>query len=544
MGRPGWPGICTGLVVATTVAIRLWPLLSRHMLGGLLEYDDGVYYNASAHLVAGALPYRDFVFIQPPGVLLLLAPFAAVARVAGDPAAMTAARLAVVAVAAVNVWLLMRLIGRRAGRVAALAAGATYAVWGGAAAAERTVLLEPLLSLGLLGAMTLLDARTTAPAGGAAPRHRARARRPAGTRHGADAGRAAGKPATTRVVAAGVVLGFALAVKTWAVADIAVLAGGLLWRCGRRPGWSGRSGWRQGWRAAVTLAGTAFGVAALGCLPFLVAAPRAMIHQVIGDQLGRTERLTPDPVVFLHEVAGVGQVYGRAGAAPGVAIAVLALFAAAAGYTLSRGPRIWAVLAIVQVALVAPQRSYTYHYIDFAAPALAACAGVAAAALLHGARRLGRFRRTAVTAAAAAMAVTLAAFGWQSVTQDVVGSPVQAQFSVFFAAHPCAFSDYPSLLAAAGAETRQVRLHCGGLVDYTGDALSAGDGRMLVGLGGGSHLYRVPSWQAQVRGLLAASDAAVLSWRPQRWTPATWGFFHQRFRSFGRVGSFTLWTLR
>jgi len=522
-GRPRWAAIVTALVVAATVAVRLWPLISRHMLGGLLEYDDGVYYNASAHLIGGALPYRDFVFVQPPGVLLLLAPFGALARVAGDQAAMTAARVAMIIVAAGNAWLLMRLTRRWSGGVAAAAAGATYAVWGGAAAAERTVLLEPLLGLGLLGAMTLLDAREPT---GAPPRR---------------------TNAAARLVAAGVILGFALTVKTWAVADIAVLAGWLLWRSGWRPGWL--AGWRarrrRGWRAALTLAGPAFAAAALVCLPFFAAAPGAMVHQVILDQLGRTERLTPDPVVFLHEVAGFGQVYGRAGAAPGVAIAVLALLAAAVLCTLWRGPRIWAVLAIAQLALVLPQRSYTYHYIDFAAPALAACAGVAAAAVLR-AVRPGRFRGPAPSAAVGAMMVALAAFGWQSVTQDVVGSRVPPALGSFFAAHPCAFSDYPSLLAATGAETRQVRLHCGNLVDYTGAALSAGDGRMLVPLGHSTRgrLYCPASWQAQVRGVLAASDAAVLSWRPQRWTPDTWQFFHQRFRMSSRVGYFTLWTLR
>jgi alpha-1,2-mannosyltransferase len=504
---PGWAGIATGLVVAATVTVRLWPLLGRHMLGGLLEYDDGVHYDGAAHLIGGILPYRDFVFVQPPGVLLLLAPFAAFGRIAGDQTAMTAARLAMILVAAGNVFLLMRLTRRRGGRVAAVVAGATYAAWGGAAAAERTVLLEPLVSLGLLGAMTLLDARavTGRRAFGAAAEHR------------------------WRLVAAGAVLGLALAVKTWALADIVVLAGWL--------------GWRSGWRAAAAMAGSACCAAAAICLPFFITAPGAMFHQVIVDQLGRTERLTPDPVVFMHEVAGVGQVYQRAGAAPAAAIAVMALFALTVLVTLVRGPRIWAVLAIVQVALVVPERSYTYHYIDFAAPALAACAGIAAAAALRAAARLGW---PEATAAGLAMATALGLLGWQSVTNDVVGSPVQAEFRAFFAAHPCAFSDYPSLLAAADAETRQVRLHCTNLVDYTGAALSIGDGRMLVRLGHGPRgkLYRSPGWQAQVRRVLAASDAAVLSWRPQRWTAAMWLYFHHRFRELSRVGFFTVWVQR
>jgi hypothetical protein len=44
--------------------------------------------------------------------------------------------------------------------------------------------------------------------------------------------------------------------------------------------------------------------------------------------------------------------------------------------------------------------------------------------------------------------------------------------------------------------------------------------------------------------VLAASDAAVLSWRPQRWTPAMWLYFHHRFRELSRVGFFTEWVER
>jgi alpha-1,2-mannosyltransferase len=514
-GEPGLariPALVTALVAATALAVRLWPLIGQHMLNGLLEYDDGVHYDAAAHLIGGALPYRDFVFIQPPGVLLLLAPFAAAGRLAGDEAAMTAARLAIAAVAAVNVALLMRLVHRQAGRTAGVIAGATYAVWGGAAAAERTVLLEPLLGLGLLGAMTLLGDRLTAGRRTAGDTPARRHRR--------------------RLAAAGLLLGLALAVKTWAVADIVLLAGWL--------------GWHSGRRAAAAFAATALAAAAALCLPFFLAAPGAMFHQVISDQLGRTERLTPDPVVFWHEVAGVGQVYGRSGAPPAAAIAVLAGFVLAVAVTLWRGPRIWAVLAIVQLALVLPQPSYTYHYIDFAAPALAACAGIAAAALLRAARRVRAVPVAVAVVARVGVVAVLAVFAWQAVTQVVVGSPVQAQFRGFFAAHPCAFSDYPSLLAAADAESRQVRLHCANLVDYTGAALAVGDGKMLVRTGhprrGG--LYRFPGWQAQVRAILARSDAAVLSWRPERWTPATQQFFHQRFRKLAQVGYFTLWILR
>ena len=43
---------------------------------GLGNYDDGVYYSAATALVHGQLPYRDFLLLQPPGIAVLLAPFA------------------------------------------------------------------------------------------------------------------------------------------------------------------------------------------------------------------------------------------------------------------------------------------------------------------------------------------------------------------------------------------------------------------------------------------------------------------------------------
>ncbi len=40
--------------------------------GAATGYDDGVYFSASALLLRGVLPYRDFVFVHPPGILHFL----------------------------------------------------------------------------------------------------------------------------------------------------------------------------------------------------------------------------------------------------------------------------------------------------------------------------------------------------------------------------------------------------------------------------------------------------------------------------------------
>ena len=101
-------------------------------LTGILAYDDGVYYSAADGLLSGRLPYRDYLLLHPPGITLVLAPFAALGRLVGeDPVGLAAARLAFMllgATSAVLVWAVARagLPARRAGRrarVRRLAAG-------------------------------------------------------------------------------------------------------------------------------------------------------------------------------------------------------------------------------------------------------------------------------------------------------------------------------------------------------------------------------------------------------------------------------------
>ena len=168
----------------------------------------------------------------------MLAPFAALGRLAGDSEGMAAARLAFMLIGALSAVLVWRIASRVSPR-AGLVAGLFYALWQPAAYAERTTLLEPLVNLGLLGSLALL---------------------------GPGAGR-------RRIVAAGVVLGLAVAVKAWAVLPFLVLA---LWLLRR-----------AGWRATLSYVGAGAAAAAVVCLPFLVLAGPRMLRMVVLDQLGR-----------------------------------------------------------------------------------------------------------------------------------------------------------------------------------------------------------------------------------------------------------------
>ena len=63
-----------------SLGLSLWQLTQP---GYIDFYDSGVYFAAAFHLIAGALPYRDFTFVQPPGIVLLLSPVALVGRIFG-----------------------------------------------------------------------------------------------------------------------------------------------------------------------------------------------------------------------------------------------------------------------------------------------------------------------------------------------------------------------------------------------------------------------------------------------------------------------------
>lgn len=88
----------------------------------LAYYDSGVYMAAALHFVSGALPYRDFTFVNPPGILLLLTPVALLGRAIGSHDALTLARVINSLATALNAGLLSWLVRRR-GRVAMIIAG-------------------------------------------------------------------------------------------------------------------------------------------------------------------------------------------------------------------------------------------------------------------------------------------------------------------------------------------------------------------------------------------------------------------------------------
>ncbi len=457
------------LVVALVALVaRLAPVLRGGGLTGILAYDDGVYYSASDALLSGRLPYRDYLLLHPPGITLVLAPFAALGRLVGeDPIGLAAARLAFMAIgaaSAVLVWAVARRVSPRAG----LVAGLGYAVWQPAAYAERTTLLEPLVNLGLLAALVLLGA---------------------------------GPATRRRVLLAGAALGLAVAVKAWAVVPLAVLALWLLRRDGRRSA------------AAFLAAGVA--AAAAVCLPFLVPAGPAMVRMVVLDQLGRPSNAVPVPV----RLASIEAVHlsprvltgGTAALVVALALAVAALAALLAWRVPAARP--WAALLGAQGGLLLTSPSYFAHYGTYVAPALALLAGTGADAFLSAVVDRSTHPWALRPLVPAVGLVALAVLSVHVVTQPE-GRRVPARTAVdALSGVRCVAADSAAALVTADVLSRDLRDGCRLVVDVTGLTYDQDPGDLGAGPTPRER-RRDLEWQASVARYFAGSGAVVLDqWR-------------------------------
>lgn len=231
------------IITATLVAVglRLYELSRPGYLFGITEYDDGTDFGSAVRLVHGALPYRDFIIVQPPGITLLMAPVAAATKALGTAAGMAAGRV-LTALASAAAVPLIGLLTRHRGLIAVIASCGMLAIFPDSLTAARTVLLEPWLVLFcLLGALAVFDRDRLAGPG--------------------------------RQFLGGLAFGFAGAVKVWAILPVAVIVALTI----RRP--------RQ---AASYVAGVAAGFA-VTVLPFAWTAPRTFYRSVVIAQLVRSD---------------------------------------------------------------------------------------------------------------------------------------------------------------------------------------------------------------------------------------------------------------
>ena len=132
--------------------IRFISLLTAGGFDSVLGYDDGVYYSAATAFLNGLIPYKDFVMVHPPGILLILTPFVLLAKLTSDALGLYVARIFFMLIGATNSFLIYR-VGRRFNRSTGVVASLIYATWMPVVRIERTPYLEAIGSLSLLIAL-------------------------------------------------------------------------------------------------------------------------------------------------------------------------------------------------------------------------------------------------------------------------------------------------------------------------------------------------------------------------------------------------------
>ena len=289
-----------------------------------------MYLAASMRFVSGNVPYRDFSFFMPPGILLVMSPVAILSRIFGSHDGYWIARLFSSLVTAFNSCLLAWLV-RTHGRAVMLTSGVLLSAFPATMFVSSALKLEPYyMFLVLLGSVVIF-----------APKD--------GTHALSNRSLALG----------GILFGLAALIKLWAffpfVAAIICLV----------PRYRGR--------VLFLVAGASCSFT-LCALPFIVSAPGRFVTQVIFDQLGKTGnfRSTLGSIWRLNGVMGLSafSLYTPRHVTVALGIVLVAVFAIGA----FQRPRYLVVDSYLLVALatcttgllIAPQTFSYYGY--FTAP--------------------------------------------------------------------------------------------------------------------------------------------------------------------------------
>jgi len=147
LAASAWTAWAVVAIAAAGWLLRALPLMQGGAFGYPVDYDEGVYFASSSLLLRGALPYRDFAFVHPPGLLYCLLPTAWLGAIRDPSIGFAAARWLFALIGVANVLLVGRVAMRFAGSTCALAAAVVYATHPLAVSIERGPFLEPVLNL-------------------------------------------------------------------------------------------------------------------------------------------------------------------------------------------------------------------------------------------------------------------------------------------------------------------------------------------------------------------------------------------------------------
>jgi alpha-1,2-mannosyltransferase len=410
-----WPWAIA--VAAVAFLFRLVPVLRGGGLFGIGNYDDGVYYAAATGLIHGLLPYQDFLLLHPPGMLLLLAPFALIAQLTGDSYGFATARVAWMLLGAVNAALIWKIL-RPIGLIAATFGGFGYAVFHPAVYSEKSTLLESPATTAMLIAMLLLQPLVY---DSSLPRAKA--------------------------LAAGALLGLTVTIKVWGVITVLIVLGWMLLL--RRYG-----------AALRVMIGSAIAATVI-CLPFFAAAPTAMWNQVVRDQLARRGGDDVTSLERLDDMVGL-HIIGRPHMPITVVAVVALLFCAVLAWSYGEA-RLAVLLMLGQGAFLLTTPTWFPHFPGFTAAPVALTGGAAIGRLTALARaRPARIAIGAVTA----IALLGYASGWRDITYN---RPFPERFRAFTAAAPgCVTSDDATALVETNSLSRNLSRGCQFIPDLGG----------------------------------------------------------------------------
>jgi hypothetical protein len=493
--------LIVGLFVAVIVVaalVRAWPWFTAHTFGGEFGYDDGVYYGTADNLLHGVLPYRNFVDVEPPLGSILLLPFAVVGTIFGSRVGMETARVGFLVVSLANVTLIWRYAMRHARCaypvIVAVVASLAYAVFPASVAAEHTLFLEPLLSLGLLiGGTLLLDGEVPG-----------------------------GRPLTQRrCIVIGVVLAATVLVKPAAVGFVIAALAWLMLRGLRRE--------------ALLVLGGLVATGVVVSAPFFALAPHAFFEEAIKIQLARPATGGFGVAGRLSDLLGLTDFLGHTAATVLIVPAVLAVAVAIVWlWRRDVAARFWLITGVVIMVGFQLSASYFEHYANLITPIVAVSAGGVADLALRrmGARTVARLSPVPmVTLLVLATLFGMAAYGtwvplaaWRGQGDiEAIGSMVPPG--------TCVFSANPTLTIAANLY-KPPTPSCPGWVDNQGEALVLSEGHYPKDFYPAG-ILKETAWQNGIVGQMKHAQLILVRLAPRKnseWSKQVQDYVFAHFR--------------
>lgn len=348
---------------------------------------------SSIALTNGALPYDNFALAQPPGMLLLMLPFAWLSHFVAQSVAMTLARFATMFATVVAVYL-AGFAARFYGVPAALLAGAFTAVYPYEFFSTAGVTVGPWVLLCTLVGVALAFKDGTLASGG-------------------------------RVAVAGLFLGFACTLKPWAVIPAVVFAGIAIALASRDRG-----------KLVPALGGLAAGIV-VPCIVFLLAAPGAFWRDVVVAELPGNGHMSIGgkfATILGLGSSGAARLSHPDGLALFVGVVIIAgIVLVSLGGAASSLSYDWfvAVTAVLVLLAALLPGGMSVQYGEFALPLIAIAVAVALARLLTltAAAWSGRSEDPRGTLATAVAVMLMAC----AVVIAAIGAPADAGFAARYA---------------------------------------------------------------------------------------------------------------